>query len=88
MQATLEDVASLAGVSIKTVSRVVNGQGEVSDATHKRVQAAIDKLGYRLNILACSLVNGQTKTLAAVVGGPISMGHRERSSTSKRKLTS
>jgi LacI family transcriptional regulator len=69
LQATLKDVASLAGVSIKTVSRVVNDQDEVSDSTRKRVQAAIDKLGYRPNILARSLVNGETKTLAAVVWG-------------------
>lgn len=69
LRPTLKDVASLAGVSIKTASRVVNGQGEVSDATRKRVQAAIEKLGYRPNILARSLVHGETKTLAAVVWG-------------------
>lgn len=69
MQVTLKDVASLAGVSIKTASRVVNDQGEVSKATRERVKAAIEKLGYRPNKLARSLVDGRTKTLAAVVWG-------------------
>jgi LacI family transcriptional regulator len=66
---TLQDVATLAGVSIKTVSRVVNGQGEISDSTRQRVQAAIDELGYRPNVLARSLVNRRTDTLAVVAWG-------------------
>jgi len=66
---TLQDVAALAGVSIKTVSRVVNNQGEISEATRQRVQAAIDELGYRPNVLARSLVNRRTDTLAVVAWG-------------------
>lgn len=66
---TLQDVASLAGVSIKTVSRVVNNQGEISEATRQRVQAAIDELGYRPNVLARSLVNRRTDTLAVIAWG-------------------
>ncbi|MBP7687928.1 MAG: LacI family DNA-binding transcriptional regulator, partial [Thermoflexales bacterium] len=50
MHVTLQDVAKLAGVSPKTVSRVVNNQGELSAATRERVQAAIEQLGYRPNI--------------------------------------
>jgi LacI family transcriptional regulator len=65
----LQDVAALAGVSIKTVSRVVNNQGEISEATRQRVQAAIDELGYRPNVLARSLVNKRTDTLAVVAWG-------------------
>ena len=49
LHATLRDVADLAGVSIKTVSRVVNHQNEISEATRQRVQAAIDQLDYRPN---------------------------------------
>ena len=56
LHVTLQDVANLAGVSAKTVSRVVNNQGEIKEATRKRVQSAIDKLGYRPNFLARSLV--------------------------------
>ena len=66
---TLQDVATLAGVSIKTVSRVVNNQGEITEATRQRVQAAIDELGYKPNVLARSLVNRRTDTLAVVAWG-------------------
>ncbi len=69
MNVTLRDVARLAGVSTKTVSRVVNNQGELSEATRQRVQAAIDQLDYRPNILARSLVNQRTNTLAVVAWG-------------------
>ncbi len=69
MHVTLQDVAKRAGVSTKTVSRVVNNQGEISEATRRRVQAAIEQLGYRPNILARSLVNQRSNTLAAVAWG-------------------
>jgi LacI family transcriptional regulator len=69
MHVTLQDVAKLAGVSAKTVSRVVNNQGEISKATRQRVQAAIEQLGYRPNILARSLVNQRSDTLAVVASG-------------------
>jgi LacI family transcriptional regulator len=69
MHVTLQDVAKAAGVSPKTVSRVVNNQGEISDATRLRVQAAIEQLGYRPNILARSLVNQRTNSLAVVAWG-------------------
>ena len=68
-QATLQDVAALAGVSAKTVSRVVNKQGEIKEATRQRVQEAIDKLGYQPNFLARSLVHRRTNTLAVVAWG-------------------
>ncbi len=69
MHVTLQDVAQLAGVSTKTVSRVVNNQGEISAATRQRVQSAIEQLNYRPNILARSLVNQRTNTLAVVAWG-------------------
>ena len=69
MHVTLQDVAKLAGVSPKTVSRVVNNQGEISDATRLRVQAAIEELNYQPNILARSLVNQRTNSLAVVAWG-------------------
>ena len=46
---TINDVARLAKVSIKTVSRVANGESNVREATRVRVQKAIDKLGYVAN---------------------------------------
>ena len=69
LHVTLRDVAQLAGVSSKTVSRVVNNQGEISEATRRRVQDAIEKLGYRPNILARSLVSQRSDTLAVVAWG-------------------
>jgi LacI family transcriptional regulator len=66
---TLKDVAKLAGVSTKTVSRVVNNQGEISIETRQRVQAAIEQLGYRPNILARSLIHQRTNTLGVVTWG-------------------
>jgi LacI family transcriptional regulator len=69
LHATLRDVADLARVSTKTVSRVVNNQGEISEATRLRVQVAIEQLGYRPNILARSLIHQRTDTLAVVAWG-------------------
>ncbi len=48
-KATIADVARLAGVSIKTVSRVANGLPNVSKATRAKVQRAIDDLDYTAN---------------------------------------
>jgi LacI family transcriptional regulator len=66
---TLKDVAQLAGVSTKTVSRVVNNQGEIRQETRQRVQSAIEQLGYRPNILARSLIHQRTDTLGVVAWG-------------------
>ncbi|MBK7820907.1 MAG: LacI family DNA-binding transcriptional regulator [Tessaracoccus sp.] len=60
MAATMQDVAKLAGVSAKTVSNVVNNHPRVSAATRERVQDAIDKLGYELNLTARNLRQGRT----------------------------
>ncbi len=66
---TLKDVAKLAGVSTKTVSRVVNNQGEISQGTRERVQVAIEQLGYRPNVIARSLIHQRTNTLGVVAWG-------------------
>jgi len=67
--ATLRDVAELAGVSVKTVSRVVNNQGNIAAETRERVRAALKQLDYRPNILARSLIHQRTETLAVVAWG-------------------
>ena len=63
----MRDVAEKAGVSIKTVSRVVNDQGEISEATRQRVLAAIAELGYRPSRVARALVTQSSCTVGLVV---------------------
>ena len=64
---TITDVAKKAGVSIKTVSRVVNKKANVSDGTREKVQTAIDLLNYQPNISARQLA-----------GNRLSYRHRKR----------
>lgn len=66
---TLRDVAALAGVSFKTVSRVVNDEPGVSAAVAVRVRAAADTLGYRPNAAATALrrADGRTATLGVLL---------------------
>ncbi len=63
---TMKDVASKAGVALKTVSRVVNGEAGVTPETAKRVQGAIEDLGFRRNESARLLRTGQTATLGFI----------------------
>ena len=49
---TIYDVAKEAGVSLATVSRVINGSTVVKEPTRERVQEAIEKLGYKPNAIA------------------------------------
>jgi DNA-binding LacI/PurR family transcriptional regulator len=60
MAATLHDVANLAGVSIKTVSNVINDYPYIRPATREKVEAAIAQLGYQPNLTARSLRSGRT----------------------------
>jgi DNA-binding LacI/PurR family transcriptional regulator len=60
----LVDVAERAGVSMKTVSNVVNGYAHVQPKLRERVQAAIDELGYRPNLTARRLATGKTGMIA------------------------
>ncbi|MBD0419097.1 LacI family DNA-binding transcriptional regulator [Streptomyces sp. TRM S81-3] len=64
---TLRDVARRAGVSIRTVSNVVNGSVPVSEELRTRVQAALDELDYRPNLVARNLRRGRSGMIALVV---------------------
>jgi LacI family transcriptional regulator len=64
---TIQDVASRAGVSAMTVSRVINNDNRVATATRLRVEQAIDELGYVPNALARGLLSGRTQTIAVIV---------------------
>ena len=78
----MHDVAALAGVSLKTVSRVVNREPGVSGALVLRVERAADQLDYRPNLTASSLrrADGKTATIGLLledVANPFSSGlHR------------
>jgi LacI family transcriptional regulator, repressor for deo operon, udp, cdd, tsx, nupC, and nupG len=61
---SLRDVAGRAGVSVRTVSNVVNGWPYVSDAMRARVQHALDELNYRPNLAARSLRTGRSGIIA------------------------
>jgi LacI family transcriptional regulator len=63
----MKDVAAEAGVSLKTVSRVVNGEPGVTPLTEQRVREAIKTLGFRRNDSARLLRTGQAATVGMVV---------------------
>jgi DNA-binding LacI/PurR family transcriptional regulator len=63
----MRDVAELAGVSVKTVSNVVRDWPYVAPETRKRVQDALDSLGYRLNLSARTLRSGRSGIIALAV---------------------
>ncbi len=67
MAATLRDVAALAGVSVKTVSNVVNGYAFVREDNRRRVEEAILATGYRPNLGARNLRRGRTGFIALMV---------------------
>src|SRR5437588_10325313 len=63
----MRDVAKLAGVSITTVSHVVNGTRPVAAETKARVLAAIEETGYTGDAIARSLVTGGTRSLGVAI---------------------
>ncbi len=64
---TIRDVAKRAGVSPTTVSHVINRTRKVDSGTAARVEAVIEELGYRPNILARSMRRGRTHTVGIVI---------------------
>lgn len=65
----MRDVAALAGVSLKTVSRVINGESGVSSALVARVRSAADRLDFRPNLAASNLrrADGKTATIGVLL---------------------
>ena len=70
MRSRIEDVAAVAGVSIKTVSRVLNHEPNVRAETRERVMAAVTRLGYKPNLSARSLAGQRSYSLALVYNNP------------------
>jgi LacI family transcriptional regulator len=67
MKVTIADVAREAGVSLQTVSRVINNKGEISPTTRESVLAVIERLGYRPSSIARSLATSRTYTIGLSV---------------------
>lgn len=71
--ATIYEVSKLAGVSLATVSRVINNTATVRESTRIKVEAAMRELGYRPNSVAQSLASNRSNSIGIVVselGGP------------------
>jgi len=64
---TITDVARETGVSIKTVSNVLNNTGSMRPETLQRVQDAIERLGYRVNVSARAMKTGGTKLIGLAI---------------------
>lgn len=70
MGTTIEDVARVAGVSRGTVSRVLNGASNVSEAARAAVNEAVEQTGYRLNSHARALASGRNHAVAVLLTQP------------------
>ncbi len=70
MRPTISDVSRLAGVSIKTVSRVLNREKRVSEATRAKVNAAVASLNYRPNVAARTLAGHRSFQIALACDNP------------------
>ncbi|MBN1921846.1 MAG: LacI family DNA-binding transcriptional regulator [Anaerolineae bacterium] len=64
---TLADIADTAGVSVMTVSRVINDKPGVSDEVRQTILALVESMGYRPNQIARSLVTEQTTSVGLIV---------------------
>lgn len=73
--ASMSDVARLAGVSGQTVSRVVNNNPGVSAETRERIEAAMQRLGYRANAAARALATGRFRTIGVVTFNLTAVGN-------------
>jgi len=65
--ATIYEVSELAGVSLATVSRVMNNSGKVTPKTRHKVEAAMKELGYRPNSIAQSLASNRSNSVGILV---------------------
>lgn len=72
---TIYDVAAAAGVSIKSVSRVLNGEPNVSDALRTKVGKAVEDLGYRRSLSARGLAGSSSSVIAALVDAGMTIEH-------------
>ncbi|MDP4098769.1 LacI family transcriptional regulator [Paenibacillus sp. P96] len=67
MKATIYDIAREAGVSIATVSQVINGKGKISDKRRAEIMEIMERLNYQPSAIAAALTGKQTYTLGLLV---------------------
>lgn len=65
--ASIKDIAEAVGVSVSTVSRVINGKSYVNEATRKKVLAMVEQINYQPNVLAKSLKMGRSNTICLML---------------------
>lgn len=64
---TISDIARLSGVSVATVSRVINNKGYVKEETRRKIESVIEENGYRPNAAARSLTRNDTSMIAVIM---------------------
>jgi DNA-binding LacI/PurR family transcriptional regulator len=67
MKVTIYDVAKQAGVSISTVSRVINNTGRISEKTRKKVLQVMEELHYQPSMVASALTGKRTRTIGLII---------------------
>ncbi|MCZ4509611.1 LacI family DNA-binding transcriptional regulator [Streptomyces sp. ActVer] len=72
---SIRDVATAAGVSYQTVSRVINDHPSVKPSTRERVLAAIDELGFRRNSTALALASGRSRAVTVLTSNTTHYGY-------------
>src|SRR5687767_5583321 len=68
---TIVDVAAAAGVSVATASKALNGRRDVGEETRRHVTAIAERLAYRPNTMARSLLNGQSRLIGLITSDSV-----------------
>lgn len=64
---TIKDLAKIAGVSVTTVSRALNGYDDVNEDTRKKIKRVAEEMNYRPNVLARSLVTKKSRSIGVIL---------------------
>lgn len=83
---TIRDVAELAGVSVGTVSKVLNNQGNVKPSLRLRVEAVVEKLNYRPSAIARSFKSKETRMIGLIIPRIVSQFYVEFVHHTERRL--
>ena len=67
----IKDIAEMAGVSVATVDRVLHERGKISESARKKVMEALDKTGYKPNLIASTLGSNKIFKIAALIPDPV-----------------